>query len=119
LSKLSETLTKAEIADGIRSKVGMSRTGSQEMVEAILAAMGFAMERGENVKITGFGTFQLRDKSARVGRNPKTGKETPISPRRVLTFKPCNGLKELVAGAPGSKTVVEGADRLSRGRAGS
>ncbi|WP_370059865.1 integration host factor subunit alpha [Novosphingobium sp. P6W] len=115
---MRDTLTKAEIAHGIHRKVGISRTGSQEMVEAILAAMGSAMERGENVKITGFGTFQLRDKGARVGRNPKTGEEKPISPRRVLTFKACNRLKEQVAGAPGPKTFAEGADRRSRGRPG-
>ncbi len=96
---MRDTLTRAEIAEAINRHVGFPRTSSLAMVDAILAIMASALERGENVKITGFGTFQLRDKRARVGRNPKTGEETPISARRVLTFRPSHGLKALIASA--------------------
>lgn len=68
-----------------------------EMVEAILAHIGNALEKGENVKISGFGSFVLRDKNERVGRNPKTGVEVPITPRRVLTFRASQLLKDQVA----------------------
>lgn len=93
-----ETLTRAEIADAINRKLGLSRTESLSMVESILSLMGEALERGENVKISGFGTFLLRDKSERIGRNPKTGVEVPITPRRVLTFRASQLLKDQIAG---------------------
>ena len=67
------------------------------MVESILEHMSSALEQGENVKISGFGTFLLRDKAQRIGRNPKTGVEVPITPRRVLTFRPSHLMKERVA----------------------
>lgn len=85
----------------LNRKVGIPHTGSLAMVEAILDAMGAALERGENVKITGFGTFVLRDKGARVGRNPKTGEETPIAPRRVVTFRASGVLKDKIASEVG------------------
>lgn len=97
MGKSSDTLTKAEIAGAINRKVGISQTTSLEIVQAILDAMGSAMEGGQNVKIAGFGTFLLRDKRARVGRNPKTGDEAPISARRVLAFRPSQGLKDQIA----------------------
>lgn len=97
MGKSSDTLTKAEIAGAINRKVGISQTTSLEIVQAILDAMASAMEGGQNVKIAGFGTFLLRDKRARVGRNPKTGDEAPISARRVLTFRPSQGLKDQIA----------------------
>ena len=68
------------------------------MVESILEHMSTALERGENVKISGFGTFLLRDKGERVGRNPKTGIEVPITPRRVMTFRASQLLKDRIAG---------------------
>lgn len=68
------------------------------MVESILEHMSTALERGENVKISGFGTFLLRDKGERVGRNPKTGIEVPITPRRVMTFRASQMLKDRIAG---------------------
>ena len=80
-----ETLTRAEIADAINRKLGLSRTESLAMVESILQHMSDALARGENVKVSGFGTFLLRDKTERIGRNPKTGVEVPITPRRLLT----------------------------------
>ncbi len=91
------TLTRADLADTINRKLGFSRAESLDLVEAILRHMCQAMSRGENVKISGFGTFVLRDKKERIGRNPKTGVEVPITPRRVMTFRASQLLKERVA----------------------
>ena len=91
------TLTRADLADTINRKLGFSRAESLDLVEAILRHMCGAMSSGENVKISGFGTFVLRDKKERVGRNPKTGVEVPITPRRVMTFRASQLLKERVA----------------------
>ena len=92
------TLTRADLADVIHRKVGLSRAESLDMVENILGHMCNAMADGENVKIYGFGTFLLRDKGERVGRNPKTGVEVPITPRRVMTFRASKMLKDKVSG---------------------
>jgi integration host factor subunit alpha len=91
------TLTRADLAETINRKLGFSRAESLDLVEAILRHMCAAMSSGENVKISGFGTFVLRDKKERVGRNPKTGIEVPITPRRVMTFRASQMLKERVA----------------------
>jgi integration host factor subunit alpha len=93
-----ETLTRAAIAEAMNRKLGLSRAESLSMVEAVLRHMCEALSEGENVKISGFGTFLLRDKTERVGRNPKTGVEVPITPRRVLTFRASQLLKERVSG---------------------
>jgi integration host factor subunit alpha len=93
-----DTLTRAEIAEAINRKLGLSRMESLAMVESILQLMSGALAKGENLKISGFGTFLLRDKVQRIGRNPKTGVEAPISPRRVLTFRASQMLKDRVAG---------------------
>ena len=77
----------------------MSRAESRELVEQILHQMCEALSRGENVKISGFGTFVLRDKGERVGRNPKTGVEVPIAPRRVLTFRASQMMRERIVAA--------------------
>lgn len=92
----SGTLTRADLAEIINRKVGLSRTEALAMVEAILRHMCEALSNGENVKISGFGTFLLRDKAERVGRNPKTGVEVPISQRRVLTFRASQMLKDRI-----------------------
>lgn len=92
------TLTRADIAEAMNRKLGLSRSESLGMVESILGLMSDALASGENVKISGFGTFLLRDKSERIGRNPKTGVEVPITSRRVLTFRASQVLKERVAG---------------------
>ena len=76
--------------------VGLSRNESSELVEQVLRYMSDALVRGETVKISSFGTFSVRSKSARIGRNPKTGEEVPIEPRRVLTFRPSHIMKERV-----------------------
>ena len=93
-----DTLTRAEIADAITHGLGLSRSESLAIVESILRQMSDALAEGENVKISGFGTFLLRDKTERIGRNPKTGVEVPISPRRVLTFRASQLLKDRIAG---------------------
>src|SRR3546814_6068185 len=82
-----QTLTRADLAETLNRTIGLSRAESAQMVESILDHMSSALAEGENVKISGFGTFVLRDKTQRIGRNPKTGVEVPISPRRVLTFR--------------------------------
>ena len=81
------TLTRADLAESLHKNVGLSKAESSKLVESILDHMSNALAKGENVKISGFGSFLLRDKGARVGRNPKTGVEVPIAPRRVLTFR--------------------------------
>ena len=91
------TLTRADLAETINRKMGFSRAESLDMVEAILAHMCDALSDGENVKISGFGSFVLRDKNERVGRNPKTGVEVPITSRRVLTFRASQLLKDRIA----------------------
>ena len=90
------TLTRADLAETINRKMGFSRAESLDLVEAILRHMCEAMANGENVKISGFGTFLLRDKKERVGRNPKTGVEVPITPRRVMSFRASQLLKSQV-----------------------
>ena len=91
-----KTLTRAEMAEAISRDVGISVGDASRMVDAILEEMAAAMERGENVKISSFGTFLLRDKAARMARNPKTGEEAEVSARRVVTFNPSTGLRARV-----------------------
>jgi integration host factor subunit alpha len=93
------TLTRADIAEMLNRQIGLSRSESATLVESLLGHIGSALEQGQNVKISGFGTFTLRDKRERVGRNPKTGIEVPISPRRVLTFRPSQTMRERIADA--------------------
>ena len=91
------TLTRAELAEVIGSKTGFSHTESLNLIDRVLQLMPGALRTGENVKISGFGTFVLRDKAERMGRNPKTGHEVPITPRRVLTFRASYLLKQRIA----------------------
>ena len=93
-----DTLTRAEIAEAINRKLDLSRSESLGMVESILDHMSEALAKGQNLKISGFGTFLLRDKAQRIGRNPKTGVEVPITPRRVLTFRASQMLKDRISG---------------------
>ena len=93
----AKTLTRMDLNEAVFREVGLSRNESADLVESVLSHISNAMVKGEQVKISSFGTFSLRDKSARVGRNPKTGDEAPISPRRVLTFRPSHLLKDRVA----------------------
>jgi integration host factor subunit alpha len=93
------TLTRMDLSEAVFREVGLSRNESAQLVESLIQHISDALVAGEQVKISSFGTFSVRDKSARVGRNPKTGEEVPISPRRVLSFRPSHLLKERVAGA--------------------
>lgn len=93
----NKTLTRMDLSEAIFREVGLSRNDASQMVESVLEHMSDALVRGEQVKISSFGTFSVRDKTARVGRNPKTGEEVPINPRRVLTFRPSHLLKDRVA----------------------
>ena len=92
-----KTLTRMELSEAVFRAVGLSRNESAQLVERVLDMMSDALVDGEQVKISSFGTFSVRAKTARVGRNPKTGEEVPISPRRVLTFRPSHLMKDRVA----------------------
>ena len=91
-----KTLTRADLADAVHREVGLSRQESAQLVESFLGMMSDTLAGGENVKLSSFGSFLLRDKNGRIGRNPKTGEEVPIDPRRVLVFKPSQVLKDRV-----------------------
>lgn len=90
------TLTKAELAELLFEQVGLNKREAKDMVETFFDEIRNALERGESVKLSGFGNFQLRDKPQRPGRNPKTGEEIPISARRVVTFHASQKLKGMV-----------------------
>ncbi len=92
------TLTRMDLSEAVVREVGLSRNDSAQLVESVLQEIADALVAGESVKISSFGTFSVRDKAARVGRNPKTGEEVPISPRRVLSFRPSHLMKDRIAG---------------------
>ena len=92
-----KTLTRMDLSDAVFREVGLSRNESAQLVERVLELMSDALVDSGQVKISSFGTFSVRAKSARVGRNPKTGEEVPILPRRVLTFRPSHLMKDRVA----------------------
>ncbi|WP_157014658.1 integration host factor subunit alpha [Mesorhizobium xinjiangense] len=91
-----KTITRADLAESVYRNVGLSRTESAQLVEMVLDEICDAVVRGETVKISSFATFHVRDKNERIGRNPKTGEEVPILPRRVMTFKASNVLKNRI-----------------------
>ena len=101
--KQLSTLTKAELAELLFEQVGLNKREAKDMVETFFDEIRNALERGEAVKLSGFGNFQLRDKPQRPGRNPKTGEEIPISARRVVTFRPGQKLKARVEAYAGTK----------------
>lgn len=92
----SKTVTRAQLGEAVYQEVGLSRHESSEMVESILAEIASALQRGETVKISSFGSFSVRKKGQRIGRNPKTGEEVPILPRTVLVFRPSHVLKHRI-----------------------
>ena len=94
------TLTRAQLTEAIYATVGLSRNESADLLEAMLNRIAEALTVGKSVKISGFGTFSVRQKGRRVGRNPKTGVEVPILPRRVLVFRPSQMLRDAVNVAP-------------------
>ena len=100
-------LTKADIAEHIFTQLGLSKRDAKDMVEAFFEEIRQSLEAGEQVKISGFGNFELRTKSERPGRNPKTGEDIPISARRVVTFRPGQKLKARVEHATPSETDAD------------
>ena len=92
-----KTLTRMDLSEAVFREVGLSRNESAQLVESVLEHVSDALVAGQQVKISSFGTFRVREKKARVGRNPKTGEEVPINPRRVLTFRPSHLMKDRVA----------------------
>lgn len=95
------TVTRAQLSEAVYQEVGLSRNESAQLVESVLKEVSDALTRGETVKISSFGSFFVRQKGERIGRNPKTGQEVPIRPRRVLVFRASHVLKNRVnAGAP-------------------
>ena len=93
-----KTVTRADLSEAVYQKVGLSRTESAALVESVLSEICDCLAQGETVKLSSFGSFIVRDKGQRVGRNPKTGIEVPIDPRRVMVFKPSNVLKARING---------------------
>lgn len=93
---MSKTLTRADLYEAVYQKVGLSRSESSQLVESVLDEICDAAVRGESIKLSSFGTFSIRSKNERIGRNPKTGEEVPITPRRVMVFRPSNILKKRV-----------------------
>ena len=101
-----QTVTRAHLSEAVYQEVGLSRNESADLVESVLEEISDALARGEMVKISSFGSFSVRQKGQRVGRNPKTGEEVPILPRRVLVFRASHVLKDRI-----NKTL----SRLGRG----
>ena len=108
---MAKTVTRAQLSEAVYQEVGLPRNESSDLVESVLKEISDTLTRGEHVKISSFGSFAVRQKGQRIGRNPKTGQEVPILPRRVLVFRASNVLKDLInsgsnaansADAPGS-----------------
>ncbi|WP_319773347.1 integration host factor subunit alpha [Breoghania sp.] len=91
-----KTVTRADLCEAVYQKVGLSRTESADLVEQVLSEISDCLVSGEAVKLSSFGSFLVRSKGERIGRNPKTGEEVPISPRRVMVFRPSNVLKQKI-----------------------
>ncbi len=91
-----KTITRADLSEAVYQKVGLSRSESAALVESFLNEISERLEQGETVKLSSFGSFIVRQKNQRIGRNPKTGEEVPIPPRKVLVFKPSNVLKDKI-----------------------
>ncbi len=96
-----KTLTRADLSESLHRNIGLSRTESADMVNSVLDLVSDALVDGQSVKLSSFGTFMVRAKRERMGRNPKTGEEVPITPRRVLVFRPSQVMKNIVNGLEG------------------
>ena len=103
---MPESVTKAELADVLFERLGLNKREAKDMVDYFFEEVREALERGEDVKLSGFGIFNLREKSQRPGRNPKTGEEIPITARRVVTFHASNKLKGLVDSAHAERELT-------------
>ena len=93
-----KTLTRADLSEAVHRQIGLSRSESADLVKAVLDLMSDTLVEGQSVKLSSFGTFMVRAKNGRVGRNPKTGEEVPITPRRVLVFRPSQVMKNVING---------------------
>ena len=102
-----KTLTRADLAEAVFQKVGLPRNESAEIVELVLREIVASLERGQTVKLSSFGSFGIRDKGQRIGRNPKTGQEVPITPRRVLVFRASNIMKQRINDALSRRKAAE------------
>ncbi len=115
------TVTRAQLAEAVYQEIGLSHNESAELVELVIGAISDALERGEMVKISSFGSFAVRQKGQRIGRNPKTGQEVPISPRRVLVFRASHALKDQINSKlkqPGEPRATARAKTTARAGAG-
>ena len=101
-----KTVTRADLCEAVYQAVGLSRTESADLVELVLGEISDRIVAGEAVKLSSFGSFIVRNKGERIGRNPKTGEEVPISPRRVMVFKPSNVLKQKI-----NQALIDGGGR--------
>ncbi|MGH1350763.1 MAG: integration host factor subunit alpha [Methyloligellaceae bacterium] len=104
---VGKTLTRADLAEAIVQKVGLPRNESAELVEMVLKEITESLEQGDQVKLSSFGSFGIREKAERMGRNPKTGEEVPITPRRVLVFRASNIMKKRINGALARRKAAE------------
>ena len=102
-----KTLTRADLAEAVFQKVGLPRNESAELVEIVLREIVASLARGDTVKLSSFGSFGIRDKGQRIGRNPKTGQEVPITPRRVLVFRASNIMKQRINEALSRRKAAE------------
>jgi integration host factor subunit alpha len=102
-----KSLTRADLAEAVFQKVGLPRNESAEIVELVLREIVASLERGQTVKLSSFGSFGIREKGERVGRNPKTGQEVPITPRRVLVFRASNIMKQRINEALSRRKAAE------------
>jgi integration host factor subunit alpha len=102
-----KTLTRADLAEAVVRKVGLPRNESQELVELVLDEISTSLSKGESVKLSSFGSFGIRQKGQRMGRNPKTGDEVPITPRRVLVFRPSNIMKDRINSGRSRRKAAE------------
>jgi integration host factor subunit alpha len=107
LTMSGKTLTRADLAEAVFQKVGLPRNESAEIVELVLREIVGSLERGQTVKLSSFGSFGIRDKGQRIGRNPKTGQEVPITPRRVLVFRASNIMKQRINDALSRRKAAE------------
>ena len=99
-----QTITRSQLSEAVYQEVGLSRNESSELLESVLNKISDTLSSGDSVKISSFGSFSVRSKGQRVGRNPKTGEEVPILPRRVLVFRPSQVLKSRIMQSEPSNT---------------
>ena len=97
----SKTLTRADLSEAVHRQIGLSRSESADLVKSVLDLVSDTLVAGKTVKLSSFGTFMVRQKNGRIGRNPKTGEEVPITPRRVLVFRPSQVMKNVINGLEG------------------